>query len=512
VEAGVWFLLVKTYSRGGLVTAVAALVAFFGLRGLRGTGDSPVGLGSSSTGFQPVGFQDKTRAGRPWHSNHTGESPVPLESMGWKPMLRKPHGQDARATFTGWKPVLLRIIIRLAFVAALCIALGFASRVSPSYIAQDKSVINRLEMWQGALVMMKDSPWLGWGNNNGGFAYINWYQPQSMTSRPIGFVNSFLDIGVEFGTPALFAVLWIWFWLMLVALKVMGASSSRSWEQDAPLTLPAFLILAAWGVANIFTSLWHETALWIVPAGCAIYILAVWWRKGGTDIPVCAIFSRILRICTDRFRGRRPTVCHVCATFTLSAACIIILLSAGWAFSGKYEWIARPSMGTDKITVIKRASLPVGASLATPADGKQASKQGVASDAPTCVYADGAVFGRYFGKTFRSIAARTTGERFEIYPPWTRNLEKPNPETKRIIYTGFQASWLGRRNVLSSQEVVIFYPTVFPSIEAADIGAARVSLYMPPASASEYNLAWRRWAQRNKVQIINSSREALPLW
>jgi len=257
-------------------------------------------------------------------------------------------------------------------------------------------------------------------------------------------------------------------------------------------------------VANIFTSLWRETALWIVPAGCAVYILTVWWRKkGSTDISVCANPQSSQKYGTDRFRGRRPTVCHVCATFArsfaLSAGCVAVLLSAGWVYSGRYEWIARPSWGTDKITLVKRAGWR---EQLAPDDGSRMLP---------LLFLDGSVFGRYFGKTFRGIAAKTTEERFEIYPPWTRNPESLGSETGKIIFTGFQASWLGRRVVSPSQEVVIFHPTVFPSVEAADISTSRVLLYMPPASASEYNLAWRRWAQRNKVQIITANREAIPL-
>jgi len=187
-------------------------------------------------------------------------------------------------------------------------------------------------------------------------------------------------------------------------------------------------------------------------------------------------------------------------------------LSAGWVYSGKYEWVARPAWGTDKITLTKRdcsvaqaASLHNGSNAINPEANQKAGWQ------PALLFIDGAVFGRYFGKTFRDIAAKTTGEHFEIYPPWTRKFEKASPETKKIIYTGFQASWLGRRGVSPSQEVFIFHPTVFPPVEAADIGAARISLYMPAASASEYNMAWRRWAQRNKVQIITANREEIPL-
>ncbi|WP_342750887.1 O-antigen ligase family protein [Termitidicoccus mucosus] len=393
LELAVWVLLVKTYSRGGLVAAFAALALFFLL--------------------------DKNIPSR--------------------------------------RVRLASILIRLVAVGVLCMGVGFSSRFSPDYIVQDKSVLNRLDMWQGALVMMKDSPWIGWGNHNGGFSYINWYQPLATSTHPIGFVNSFFDIAVEFGAPVLCFILGIGFFLLFVAFR----------HRKTHATTPALVILAAWGLANVWTSLWRETALWIVPAGCGLYLLTVCYRS--------------------------PRVClkSIAPAFALAAGLGVLLWSSGWAFSGKYEWIARPNRGTDKITLIKR----------TFAEG--------AGNAPE-VLVDGAVFGRYFGKTFRGIAATTTKTRFEIYPPWSRKPENSGIETGKIIYSGFHASWLSRRGVLPSHEIAIFYPTVFPPpIEAAGIGASRVSLYMPLASASEYNLAWRRWAERNSIQIITTPQGGL---
>jgi len=125
VELGVWFLLVKTYSRGGLVAAVAGMAFFFGLRGA-GRAVSP----------------------KPPHSSST------FSAVSEKP----PY------------PPILKMAIRLALVAALCVAVGFISRFSPDHLAADKSVSNRLDMWRGALAMIYDSPFHGWGFRNGGLS------------------------------------------------------------------------------------------------------------------------------------------------------------------------------------------------------------------------------------------------------------------------------------------------------------------------------------------------------
>jgi len=179
VELALWFLLIKTYSRGGLVAAVAAMVVFFILHGLRGTG------------CQPVGLEDKTRASHPCHPTHPTHPTHPARTS-WKPVLRR---------------LISEIMIRVVVVAVLCAAVGFVSRISPSYVAQDKSVLNRVELWKGALAMMSDSPFYGWGTGQGGRAFANWYQPLDKTVRPMSFVNSYLDTGVEQGAHILCLVL-----------------------------------------------------------------------------------------------------------------------------------------------------------------------------------------------------------------------------------------------------------------------------------------------------------------
>lgn len=389
VELFVWFLLAKSYSRGGLVTAIMALLLFFLLQ-------------------------------------------------------RKIRTKLVR---------FANILARLVAVAAISLSLGFSSRLAPDYVAQDRSVLNRLDMWQGALVMMKDSPWTGWGSNNSGFSYVNWYQPLTAGERPIGFVNSYLDVAVEFGMPVLFLALGLWFFLLLLAWR----------HGNRYATLPAFVILAAWGLANVWTSFWRDVPLWIVPAGCALYLLTV-----------C-------------YRSRTAALKTIAPALALACGMVMLLWALGSAFSGRYEWIARPNGTAERITLLKRSST------------------GDTADAPE-VLVDGAVFGPYFGKTLRSMAAASAIERFEIHPPWIQKPPVFSAGAKTIIYSGFQVSWFAQQDFLPLQKAVLLHPTVHPPFKwrPANGGAAGVFIYMPAAGASNYNLPWRRWAEKNSVQIIHS--------
>lgn len=393
-ELPFWFLIAKSYSRGGLLTAIFALVLFFILQ-------------------------------------------------------RRIRSASAR---------IINFLARLVAVGVICLCVGFSSRLAPDYVAQDRSVLNRLDMWQGALVMMKDSPWTGWGNNNGGFSYINWYQPQTASARPVGFVNSYLDVAVELGVPMLFLALGLWFFFLLVAWR----------HKNMHETLPAFVILAAWGLANVWTSLWRETSLWIVPAGCVFYLLAICFRSRRASVKMIA-----------------PALASACVT-------VMLLWALGAAFSKNYEWIARPDKPTGRIMLQKR------------------NATSDAAGAPEALV-DGVVFGRYFGKTFRIMAAASAKDFFVIHPPWIQKSPAISDGAKTIIFSGFQLAWLAQRDILPSQKVVIIYPTVHPpfSREPASGGLPGVSLYIPAAGVSEYNLPWRRWAERNDVRIARSPQAGL---
>ena len=238
LELGLWFLLAKTYSRGGLLAAGMGMLFFFILHGLRGTGDSPV----SSMGCQPM-F-------RKWHGRLAR-----VLHMGGTPMPHNP---------TGWQPVLRNLIVRIALVAVICTAVGFSSRMAPGYMTQDNSVLNRFEMWKGAMVMMNDTPFHGWGRGMGGMAYVNWYQPLEAPQRSLRVVNSYLEVAVEHGTPVLFISLACALALVLLAAR---QRSRHTWA------LAAGSVLVTWLTANLLTSLWAEPTLWILPAIAMIGVI-----------------------------------------------------------------------------------------------------------------------------------------------------------------------------------------------------------------------------------------------
>jgi len=426
VELGVWFLLAKTYSRGGLVAAVAGMVFFFGFHGLRGTG-------KVAQTFLSVPILKRLRIGTD-------------------------------------RNVCATLIIRIAIIAVICVAVGFAPRLSPAYAMQDNSVLNRFEMWKGAMTMMHDSPFHGWGRGLGGVAYVNWYQPLEASQRPVGLVNSYLEIAVEQGTHVLFVVLACAVAFVLMAIKLR---KRHTWA------LGAGSVLVAWFTANLLTSLWADVYLWMLPGVASACLVVGTVRNVAQTLLSVAGFTAFKND-TDR---------SVCATLKMlaisSAASLIIcglLVLTGGVLSKNRKYCAKPLKQSDAVLMSIR------------------SKTG--DDQPVCeVWVDGAVFGNFWGKTLRAMLDGTTGVKLLVYAPWAHqnvNLEKAPLIS---VYSGFQVEAFNE-NRNSAGKIIILHPNGLPPNEA--ISNAEKIICLPAVDTSPYGLSWRIWAAKHEGRSLYS--------
>jgi hypothetical protein len=135
LECAIWILLIKTYSRGGIISALCATALFL---------------------------------------------------------------VQARSLF-GRRRIRSAIIWRIGLVVAAIFAAGFNARLSPGYVMVDRSATNRLSLWRDGLEMMGAAPFAGWGSHQSGSAYRNWYQSDGDASGYSTMVNSFLTLAVEHG-------------------------------------------------------------------------------------------------------------------------------------------------------------------------------------------------------------------------------------------------------------------------------------------------------------------------
>ena len=301
-----------------------------------------------------------------------------------------------------------------------------------------------MDLWKSALVMINDSPFRGWGYKLGGMMYQNWYQPLWHTTRPIGFVNSYLEVAVEQGSHVLFLVVVCACALLLLAVKFRRVA----WVAAAGASL------AAWLVCNVSSSIWLWPGLWILPA---VAVLCIVLKVAQTLLSVPGFKVRALKIGTDR---------SVCATLGVSAFFKIMLVSltaglvawtiiigAGRALAKDEPFQARPAAHGDAAIIARRGRADVEpvASLETPKP----------PESRTELWVDAAVTGRYWGKAIRTILENNPSGSFIVYAPWALRANRLEPMASRFVYSGFQAE-LSADKISGKEQIIILHPTVYP--------------------------------------------------
>ena len=161
---------------------------------------------------------------------------------------------------------------------------GAAARAGAEKVLTDASVGNRLVLWRQGLRMIADNP-LGFGTGGSGEAYMQWYQPLTMSVGYRTMVNSPLTFLVEQGLPAAALAAWVawgfWLWAKPVSGGIPGGAAAWRAVPGGRRHLEAGLRggLLAFAVAGVFSTVMEEWRLWLLPGVCA-GVLGLWaWRR-----------------------------------------------------------------------------------------------------------------------------------------------------------------------------------------------------------------------------------------
>ncbi len=149
------------------------------------------------------------------------------------------------------------IAVVIGFWAIIGAAFFFEAhlRYGQGIASEDRSISNRLLIWNAVPQMIVDSP-NGWGIGNAANAFVQWYQPIDRGETYLHLVNSHLTWLVEFGW--LLRVLYIFGWLAVFLICL------PSW-QNRWLSVP-FGVWLAFFTASIFSAVAESIWLWILPA------------------------------------------------------------------------------------------------------------------------------------------------------------------------------------------------------------------------------------------------------
>jgi len=235
--------LLMTFSRGGLVAGMLALGYFQGFSIWR----------AWKRGAKTTPRND--RVGQ----RESGTDSAAPRRMG---MLRHPKS---------WLSVLL-----IGLLAGVAVWSGLADR-SATALGEDASVTNRFDLWKAGLQMAYENP-AGFGSGRSGSEFMQWYQAPDRTEGYRTMVNSYLTFLVEQGwaifTLVVFAALGFWLWTAPVP-------GHKFTEMATALraSILAFLI------SGVFSTTMEDAWLWILPACCAMWLIALRCWSRPCNIP-----------------------------------------------------------------------------------------------------------------------------------------------------------------------------------------------------------------------------------
>ena len=154
-----------------------------------------------------------------------------------------------------------------------------ARRVFSVANANDFSWRNRLTAWEGALQMMAERPGFGFGWNQPEPAYEQYYRPAQVPDGLAIEMNDFFMLGTILGIPALaFFVLHVW--LNLVRNAECGVQSAEMAELDWSRTI------CRAGVVVLLVGFWFDGGLFKMATATPFWILMEFGRRN-RPMPAC---------------------------------------------------------------------------------------------------------------------------------------------------------------------------------------------------------------------------------
>lgn len=307
-------------------------------------------------------------------------------------LIRRRLVPEAARNFTHLKLLTLRP----AMLTASILLTGMGTRLAAA-AEGDPSVTNRLDLWRGALELIRERPLIGWGKGQSGISFMQWVQDPTVSRLHYGMVNSYLHLAVEFGVPTL-----------LLFCTVVSAPINYSLSAD-PHRSPGrtFEALAACGASM---AIFATTA----------FFSTIWYNSGVIWLPLCvfAVSSIVIARNSALFRPC-PFTCFNLSLLTMVVAVVLLacLLSVR-----KSEW--------------RMHLLPSGAVQYLP-------RRDNVSGVDIAIAPDRASLGQLFGREIRKAigALPLPVRRFTVYPPEIK-LEVFSPTNDFVFVLGARCAEL----------------------------------------------------------------------
>lgn len=370
-----------------------------------------------------------------------------ISSSGLKPITRT------------WHIWTIRFIILIACIAGT----GFFNRIDPNHLTSDASISNRLDLWRGGAEMIASAPWVGWGAGESGRAYMNWFQNIDRLEGYSTMVNSYLNISVEYGLILLTCALTFIFMIWTLAWRSCRTGDTLAGAAGASIT--------AWAAANMFSTLWIEPGLWVIPS---IAIILVIWR--------------VWKLQYQKFLWIKL----LAASTSVAVMFSIMLYISGIVSAKRYEWVFRPHRG-GTIEMI--------------------SRKGNDKHAPVWhLWADSTIFGFTPGKEVRRWAAEIGECRFYIHQDKNKQITTNDSTGDNIMLCGRQAERIVDPGLLHFKTLWIVHPTFPPPALAVKFDILKnITVIIPEIDETGLNTTWQAWAKQVNASVIVSQGSGLDI-
>jgi hypothetical protein len=188
----------------------------------------------------------------------------------------------------------------VTFIIGAVLVTKFTSRLSPQFIGQDLSIWHRLDLWLDGCKLIAASPLCGWGGGNAGLVYANWYQPIGERVIYGTMVNSYVNVGVEYGLPLLSVIVMLLFSAIGVGFS-FGVWTEDILEPVAARQRMSGCVLVVWAVANLFTTLAVRLELWILPAIAIMEICVHGYKRAQRSVLPLVCACAALSMCATLY-------------------------------------------------------------------------------------------------------------------------------------------------------------------------------------------------------------------
>lgn len=313
----------------------------------------------------------------------------------------------------------------------------------------DASGTNRLELWSGALSLIEASPLTGWGKGNSGLAFMQWVQTPDREVAYSGMVNSYLQVAVEFGLPAL--VLLFFVASFLVAAPLRYARTLESGTRDFVFACDAGLI--AFIIASFFTTTITHISVYLAFIFLAALILAGTY---GPSMQTTILRHSVIALCIAVLAGS-----------ALYLAALLLPTRMPWRLTQSPD---------GSIIFSPRESPRVGRSIALLPDQR--------------------TLGRYYGKELRRVMELHLNQiqTLTIYPA---GVHLPPNLLGNVFVFGPRVSDLSKRD--APTRLFLIAP-VGPSSVADKVDSGTIVI-LPSIDQIGDASVWRTWAKRSDCRL-----------